>query len=154
VIRHDHDRGQPNAVGRTVVDNLLIAAAPGTPSDPRTWVRWGQLLPHILAADPASTTNSELRSLTYEALFHLGARGDSATVLSLAEPLHQQWSESLGDDDQNVLRTVTSLIATAYRFRGAYQRARQLDEDVLARSRRVLGEDHPDTLRCVNNLAR
>jgi hypothetical protein len=28
-----------------------------------------------------------------------------------------------------------------------------LDEDTLARSRRVLGEDHPDTLTSASNLA-
>ncbi len=37
---------------------------------------------------------------------------------------------------------------------GDYQQARTLDEDTLARSRRVLGEDHPDTLTSANNLAR
>jgi len=30
---------------------------------------------------------------------------------------------------------------------------RELDEDTLARRRRVLGEDHPDTLLSANNLA-
>ena len=33
------------------------------------------------------------------------------------------------------------------------QAARELDEDTLARCRRVLGEDHPDTLASANNLA-
>ena len=28
---------------------------------------------------------------------------------------------------------------------GEYQAARELNEDILARRRRVLGEDHPDT---------
>jgi Tetratricopeptide repeat len=32
-------------------------------------------------------------------------------------------------------------------------RARELEEDVLVRSRRVLGDDHPDTLRAQGNLA-
>ena len=36
---------------------------------------------------------------------------------------------------------------------GDYQAARELDEDTLARSRRVLGEDHPDTLAWASNLA-
>ena len=31
--------------------------------------------------------------------------------------------------------------------------ARELDEDTLARYRRVLGEDYPDTLRTAGNLA-
>jgi hypothetical protein len=32
-------------------------------------------------------------------------------------------------------------------------RARELDEDTFTRQRRVLGEDHPETLRSVSNLA-
>jgi hypothetical protein len=34
-----------------------------------------------------------------------------------------------------------------------YGEARELDEDTLTRSRRVLGEDHPSTLRSANNFA-
>ena len=35
-----------------------------------------------------------------------------------------------------------------------YTRARHLAEDTLARRRRILGDDHPDTLSSANNLAR
>ena len=36
--------------------------------------------------------------------------------------------------------------------RGEQQAARELDEDTLVRRRRVLGEDHPDTLASASNL--
>lgn len=36
---------------------------------------------------------------------------------------------------------------------GDHQAARDLNEDTLARRRRVLGEDHPDTLTSADNLA-
>ena len=36
---------------------------------------------------------------------------------------------------------------------GEYEQARALHEATLARQRRVLGEDHPDTLITGNNLA-
>ena len=36
---------------------------------------------------------------------------------------------------------------------GRYAEAGELDEDTLARSRRVLGDDHPDTLTSAHNLA-
>lgn len=36
---------------------------------------------------------------------------------------------------------------------GEYEQALELDEDTLARRRRVLGDDHPDTLRSANNVA-
>ena len=44
-------------------------------------------------------------------------------------------------------------LAWALRDMGRYAEARELDEDTLARRRRVLGEDHPDTLISANNLA-
>jgi hypothetical protein len=37
---------------------------------------------------------------------------------------------------------------------GDHTAARRLNEDTLARRRRVLGEDHPDTLTWASNLAR
>ena len=53
----------------------------------------------------------------------------------------------------------TPLLARPRRFLPArhvqpeYQQARALDEEALARRRRVLGDDHPDTLSSANNLA-
>ncbi|MDQ4092847.1 MAG: tetratricopeptide repeat protein, partial [Actinomycetota bacterium] len=38
-------------------------------------------------------------------------------------------------------------LAAALQELGHYERARQLGEDTLTRMRRVLGSDHPDTLR-------
>ncbi|MGH3800279.1 MAG: tetratricopeptide repeat protein, partial [Pseudonocardiaceae bacterium] len=35
---------------------------------------------------------------------------------------------------------------------GEYETARRLNEDTLARRRRVLGEEHPDTLTSASNL--
>jgi hypothetical protein len=37
---------------------------------------------------------------------------------------------------------------------GQYQQAHDLNQDTVNRSRRVLGEDHPDTLISASNLAR
>jgi hypothetical protein len=36
---------------------------------------------------------------------------------------------------------------------GRYAAARELDEDTVARYRRVLGDDHPDTRLSADNLA-
>ena len=36
---------------------------------------------------------------------------------------------------------------------GEVQAARDLDQDTLDRRRRLLGDDHPDTLRSASNLA-
>ena len=46
-----------------------------------------------------------------------------------------------------------SNLAICLRALGEVQAARELDEDTLARTRRVLGEDHPYTLAFANGLA-
>jgi hypothetical protein len=58
----------------------------------------------------------------------------------------------LGNDHPDTL-TSASRLAANLRELGEYQRAHALDEDALARRRRVLGDDHPDTLASANNLA-
>jgi hypothetical protein len=46
------------------------------------------------------------------------------------------------------------MVAQTLSALGHNERARALDEDTLARRRRVLGEDHPETLGSASNLAR
>jgi Tetratricopeptide repeat len=58
----------------------------------------------------------------------------------------------LGDDHPDTLASATNL-ANNLRELGEYQAARELDEDTLARRRRVLGDDHPSTLNSATNLA-
>ena len=58
----------------------------------------------------------------------------------------------LGEDHPDTLLSASNLAADL-RTLGEHQAARELDEDTLARRRRVLGEDHPDTLLSVGNLA-
>ncbi|MDQ4091965.1 MAG: tetratricopeptide repeat protein [Actinomycetota bacterium] len=43
-------------------------------------------------------------------------------------------------------------LATNLRALGEHKQARQLDEDTLTRYRRVLGDNHPNTLRLATNL--
>ena len=58
----------------------------------------------------------------------------------------------LGEDHPDTLASAHGL-AISLRGVGEGQAARELDEDTLARRRRVLGEDHPDTLTSASNLA-
>src|ERR1017187_4424886 len=57
-----------------------------------------------------------------------------------------------GQLDDDTLAAASNL-AVSLRAAGEYQAARELDEDTLARRRRVLGEDHPDTLASADGLA-
>ena len=58
----------------------------------------------------------------------------------------------LGEDHPDTLASAGNL-AGDLRSLGEHQAARELDEDTLARRRRVLGDDHPDTLTSASNLA-
>jgi hypothetical protein len=58
----------------------------------------------------------------------------------------------LGDDHPFTLRA-TSNLAIDLRELGEHHAARELNEDTLARARRVLGDEHPDTLISARNLA-
>ena len=53
--------------------------------------------------------------------------------------------------DEDTLASADNLAFSLQGVRG--QAARELGEDTLARRRRVLGEDHPDTLATANGLA-
>jgi tetratricopeptide (TPR) repeat protein len=142
----DHD------THRTTTDQLLVAARPADTTTPALWPRWMALMPHILAADPATTTNGRVRWLTVMAVWHLLFRGDAHAAMPLAEHLHTRWTAQHGPDDLNVLG-ITSALAYAHRILGRYERARRLDEDTLRRYRRIYGDDHLDTLASASNLA-
>ncbi|MET7960971.1 tetratricopeptide repeat protein, partial [Micromonospora zamorensis] len=58
----------------------------------------------------------------------------------------------LGSDHPDTLASASNLAADLRRL-GELDRARVLDEDILARRRAVLGSDHPDTLASASNLA-
>ena len=56
-----------------------------------------------------------------------------------------------GEDHEHVL-AITHDLDWALQGLGRYAEARDLAQDTLDRSRRVLGEDHPGTLRSATNL--
>jgi hypothetical protein len=138
------------AKGRTEV--ILTANDPGDAEDPATWPGWARLLRHLLAADPAATSNSGLRDLACGAIWYLLRRGDTRSGHDFARRLHDQWRSRLGDDNRQTLRAANSL-AVALEELGHYQAARQLNEDTLIRRRRTLGDDHRETLVSATNLA-
>jgi hypothetical protein len=50
------------------------------------------------------------------------------------------------------VRAITRLLDRTLRAIGRYAEARNLAQDTLDRDRRILGEDHPDTLISVASL--
>ena len=123
---------------------LLAANHPGDEELPTTWPGWARLLPHLLALDPEASTEA-LSDLTYDAIWYLIRRGDARSGYDVAYRIYQHRLGKLGPDSLGTLNAAATL-AVVLRARGRDSEARELDEDTLARYRRVLGEDHPDTL--------
>jgi hypothetical protein len=148
------DRLTPDqaAATRECAEALLAAANPGDPANPVTWLRWAQLMPHLLAANLAATGSSDLRWVACNACWYLTERGDAHSAYELANYLVPQWRKRFGDDDGTVLE-IAHMVCWALENMGRYAEARDLEEDILARSRRAFGEDHPFTLTYANGLA-
>ncbi|GIF68268.1 ATP-binding protein [Asanoa ishikariensis] len=151
-ILRDDLTADEQAATRVRVERMLVAARPGDGNTPAHWPRWTALLPHILAADPANTSNNELRNLAGSAVWHLHARGDAHAALPLAEHLLAEWQRRHGPDDLVTIFGADN-VAQCLHALGRYERARALDEDALARCRRLWGDDHEATLLLATHLA-
>jgi hypothetical protein len=148
------DRLTPSqaATTRSRAEAILAASNPRDAGNSATWARWARMMPHLLTASLADTGNPELRSMACEACRYLLARDQARTAHDLAARLRQAWRDRLGDDDHHTLAAATYL-AWALRNLGRYAEARDLDQDTLSRKRRVLGDNHPDTLTSAGSLA-
>lgn len=137
---------------RSRAEALLVAAGPKDGADPEHWPTWAWLVPHILALDPAESTNTGMRDLACRMLWYLLNRGDTRTALHLAGHFRDRWLIRYRPDDQAVL-WATNHLAEAHRDLGEHAEARPLYAEVYARHRRIYGDDHAFTLTSANNLA-
>ncbi|MEU9917772.1 FxSxx-COOH system tetratricopeptide repeat protein [Streptomyces sp. NPDC051001] len=131
---------------------LLAAANPGDSSEPRFWPAWQALLPHALAIDPARLTTGLGRFVVLDACWYLMDRGQANPARERLQRLYDSCLQKLGPDHYNSLQAANNL-ARAYNATQDHERARALDEDTLARRRRLYGDDDPDTLTSAHNLA-
>nr|WP_225958012.1 FxSxx-COOH system tetratricopeptide repeat protein [Amycolatopsis lexingtonensis] len=147
----------PDSTWPVTAVRLLHAGLPDDPwSNPPSWPRWRELLPHLLfvcdpqrAWQPVAEDVAELldRTATY-----LQTRGDLRAALPLFQRAYALRRDSLGEDDPDTLISACNL-ALNLRELGEYQRARELDESTYARYKRVLGDDHPHTLVSASHFA-
>lgn len=91
------------------------------------------------------------RRLACDACYYLLAHGDTLVLCDFASSLREQWRDRLGDDDEHV-RDIAYSLAQALGVMGRYAEARDLDQDTLERDRRILVEEHVDTLAAANSL--
>ena len=151
VLCDDPDTEAVDDLRRRAVQLLAAAEPDDDGTDPASWPAWAELLPHLLALDPA-TAPAGIRSAACNALWYLLMRADYHTALSLGRHWHRQWREASGPDDLNVL-WVASQTASALLFLGRHDEAHELTQDTYEGHRRVLGADHYATLSLAVNLA-
>ncbi|KUN25497.1 hypothetical protein AQJ23_16625 [Streptomyces antibioticus] len=77
-------------------ETLLAAAHPGDVAQPASWPGWRQLLPHLLAVDPASITTEEGRNVARDACWYLMDRGQARPAREFLEEVYDTWSRQLG----------------------------------------------------------
>ncbi|MBO4273002.1 FxSxx-COOH system tetratricopeptide repeat protein [Microbispora triticiradicis] len=134
------------------VESLVAAVRFEDPNDAATWADWANLLPHVLAVDPAATDSPELRYLAGNAAWYLVVRGDLDEGLRLSSHLYHRWKERLGPDDVSTM-SAASVLAACYAEQGDFATATQINHDNLVRRLRLLGPTHLDTLDSMVNLA-
>ncbi len=94
---------------------------------------------------------SDLGEPAYEALSRAGLIAEAREILTALRDLVT--AEVVGQSlDLSRLRPTAGL-ALALRETGDYARARRIQEQVVEASRRLLGEEHPDTLTAMSGLA-
>ncbi|GAA1857274.1 hypothetical protein GCM10009687_25530 [Asanoa iriomotensis] len=123
---------------------------PGKPEDPATWQQWVELMPELLAADPAASTDSGLRWVSCEAVRYFDFSDQLEAGAELAQHLSVRWAEILPTDQLTLF--MAHLVAHTYSKQGRWNLSAKLREQTLTRQRQFLGEDHGDTLLSANNL--
>ncbi|HEV3448810.1 MAG TPA: serine/threonine-protein kinase, partial [Gemmataceae bacterium] len=78
--------------------------------------------------------------------------GDARTASAQFQAARQLYTEHLGPDHPDTLRSMNNL-ANSYDAIGRSQEALNLREETLQLQKAKLGSDHPDTLGSMNNLA-
>ncbi len=147
-----------DATWPTAAVGLLFAGLPDNPwNNPASWPRWQALLPHLLAVCAPERAPHRLAAnvsrLLERAGLYLHTRGNPRAALPVLERAYKLAKDLYSDDHPDPLNFAANSLAADLRALGEYRRARELDEDTLTRRKRLLGEDHPNTLVSANNLA-
>ncbi|KAJ3283000.1 Kinesin light chain 3 [Borealophlyctis nickersoniae] len=143
--------------------NFAIALPPRHTSDFRTSLRdnpgeFYKMLATINSAKSVAFKDSDRDAIHAAIREKVGFSALDRMVLSLlsnwmVSTLHSHilLTEKAGDDVEHA-KWLSSL-ADLFQDQGRYKDAEPLFVDCLERFRRVLGEDHPDTLKSISNLA-
>ncbi|WRZ31532.1 FxSxx-COOH system tetratricopeptide repeat protein [Streptomyces phaeochromogenes] len=144
---------QEQTMMRHAAHQLLSHADPRDPQRPPSWPRYSSLLSHLRASDAVNCEDGWTRQLLLNEVRFLRARGDHAGALALGEQAVAVWRLDLSDDHEDVLATDQQIAETLREQATDLHRAATLQSGLVERYRRVLGEQHEDTLRAQSYMA-
>ena len=140
------------------VHGILAAARPqsGDTDDPVNWPQYALLWPHMNPSRAMDCDEGPVRQLLIDRIRYLWKRGEYQNALESGERLEERWVDRIDElgglqsDPGSVLYqqllVLRNLLASIMRLQGDFDRAYQIDSDVLAEQERLFGGEHPHTL--------
>ncbi|MET7422740.1 FxSxx-COOH system tetratricopeptide repeat protein [Dactylosporangium sp. NPDC005555] len=141
------------------VQELLAAANPREPMDNRFDKLYGEIGPHVIAADLVHAENMEARRVVLDYTRYLYRTGDYEASRVLGQLAHTAWTRAAGDgglgNNHEFTLVIKRRLANALRMLGDYVTARELDEDAFTRlqSLEAFGPNHEHTLQQASSIA-
>jgi hypothetical protein len=131
--------------------SILAVGSPGSPTDPKTWPRYRDLVAHVGSAttDLAHCQVPEHRAFALDVVRYLYASGDLTACRVFAERFIKQWTEDSGPTNPYVIDANRHL-GNALRELGEGAAAYQIIETTLHNAEQVLGLNNPLTLHLRN----
>ncbi|WP_433516514.1 FxSxx-COOH system tetratricopeptide repeat protein [Nonomuraea sp. CA-143628] len=130
---------------RKVVHLLLASAVLGDPDDEANWLRYAELVQHIVPAEVAATRDPKVREFALKMVRYLYMSGQHQTSRAFVESFLQQWIKDSGPHDEHVI-VAESQLGLVLRELGDYSKAYDTDRSALERSRQVFGPEHERSL--------
>jgi tetratricopeptide (TPR) repeat protein len=132
---------------------VLADALPN--SEYKNWAAWRVYLPHVMALLRNLVEDSEASAdLCMKAGWHLIELGRYSESLRLCKRARKLYVVLFGEKFENT-KTLQAmhLIGSSLRNCGRLKEAQEIEEKVLEVRRHIFGEEHPDTLCSMQNLA-
>ncbi|MCT7356869.1 FxSxx-COOH system tetratricopeptide repeat protein, partial [Streptomyces sp. 15-116A] len=137
---------------RDAAHQLLSAAKPGSYASSLEWRSYQMLLPHILASQAVTSTDTYVRELVYDTALFLYYWGDHEGAVDLARQAYNAWLAASGEEDIHVIRIAKSLAFTLRQV-GQIAEAIPLTEKALEVCRRLDDLDAEDLIDSLCEMA-
>ncbi|MEV0634041.1 FxSxx-COOH system tetratricopeptide repeat protein [Streptomyces sp. NPDC050619] len=121
---------------REAAHQLLSAAKPGAYGSPLEWRDYQALLPHVLASQAVTSTDSWVRDLVYDTMWFLYYWGDHEGAAAFGRQAWSAWLAASGEEDIYVVR-MTKGLGFLLRQVGQIRESIPLTEKALEVSRRA-----------------